>query len=162
MGWVQKDFKGMPPSFHCSVKTTAMKWWNRNIHQTLNKANQKKDQLWTALTSKQTAVSIFNPICDHYKILTGSMRTVPGGPGRPSAPGRPERPGGPLDGKEYKHENTNTDRDVSLCFKLTWTYAIYTHPLTRISRAARCTRRTWGSRETLFQARSHFTHTIHK
>ena len=43
-------------------------------------------------------------------LLTGSIRTVPGGPGRPSAPGRPARPLGPWE--RGRERDRQTDRQT--------------------------------------------------
>lgn len=51
---------------------------------------------------------------------------------------------------------TLTETCIHTFKSLCGTNKMYTHPLTRISRTAWWTRRTWGSRETLFQAKTQF------
>lgn len=81
----------------------------------------------------------------NLNLLTGSIRTVPGGPGRPSAPGRPERPVGPFNKNTHLFSVSLKISKAALMIE-----DISTHPFSSISRAAWWTRNTWGSRETLF------------
>lgn len=64
-------------------------------HLAFDEAGGQSGGRQTLSASKQSVMSLNVFVFD---LLTGSMRTVPAGPGRPSAPGRPGRPGGPLGG----------------------------------------------------------------
>lgn len=157
---VQKNFKRLPPFLAiCKPLPELLMKQKHTSYLPLKRAYQIQRFKWSK--HEKTAILILDLSFNNFNALTGSIRTVPGGPGKPSAPGRPGRPAGPFDGKQHKHEYTCTDRNICLCAYRSSivTHRISTHPLSRISRAAWWTRRTWGSREALFRSKiSFYTH----